>query len=168
MVYVVWVKKDLRWHDHAPLANAAAWAASGASKTDAVLPLWVYEPAMWQQPDAAVQHLGFANECLRELSSWVQHDATALTGQTDAGDESNAADHPGLCRLHGDMLSVLKTVLAQLGSFTLVSHEETGNSWSYQRDLDVAAWCAANDVEWREFASNGVVRRLQSDRKSVV
>ena len=162
MVYVVWFKKDLRWHDHAPLANAAAWAASGASKTDAVLPLWIYEPAMWQQPDAAVQHLGFANECLSELSNWVQHDATGTDSHHEVRDEGNPSNHPGLCRLHGDMLSVLKMVLAQLGSFILVSHEEIGNSWSYQRDLDVAAWCAANGVEWREFASNGVVRRLHA------
>jgi deoxyribodipyrimidine photo-lyase len=152
MVYVVWFKKDLRWHDHAPLANAATWAHTGAASGDAVLPLWVYEPAMWQQPDMAVQHLGFANECLSELSDWIQHDA-----QT-----SNPENHLGLCRMHDDMLTVLAALLKTIGPCTLVSHEETGNSWSYQRDLDVAAWCRANGVEWREFASNGVVRRLQS------
>jgi deoxyribodipyrimidine photo-lyase len=151
MVYVVWFKKDLRWHDHAPLANAAMWAAVGGH-SDAVLPLWVYEPAMWQQPDMAAQHLGFANECLSELSDWVQHDA-----QTTSSDS-----HFGLCRMQGDMLAVLAALFESIGPFTLVSHEETGNSWSYQRDLDVAAWCKANKLEWREFASNGVVRRLQS------
>ncbi len=152
MVYVVWFKKDLRWHDHAPLANAAMWAAKAGGS---VLPLWVYEPAMWQQPDMAVQHLGFANECLAELSDWVQHDARA------AGND-HPANCPSLCRLHGDMPTVLKALRESIGPFTLVSHEETGNSWSYQRDLDVAAWCKANSVEWREFASNGVVRRLKA------
>jgi deoxyribodipyrimidine photo-lyase len=118
-----------------------------------VLPLWVYEPAMWQQPDMAVQHLGFANECLRELEDWIQHDA-----QTTSSDN----DNPGLCRMHGDMSAVLTALLESLGSFTLVSHEETGNSWSYQRDIDVAAWCQTHAVEWREFANNGVVRRLRA------
>lgn len=152
MVYVVWFKKDLRWHDHAPLANAAMWAEAGAASGDTVLPLWVYEPAMWLQPDMAVQHLEFANECLSELGDWVQHDT-----QT-----SSTRNHPGLCRLHGDMLTVLKALLESIGPFTLVSHEETGNNWSYHRDLDVAVWCNTNGVEWREFSSNGVVRRLQS------
>ena len=152
MVYVVWFKKDLRWHDHAPLANAGMWAEAGAGSSDTVLPLWVYEPAMWQQPDMAVQHLGFANECLNELGDWVQHDAqTTSTGSL-----------PGLCRMQGDMLAVLSALFERVGLFTLVSHEETGNSWSYQRDLDVADWCKVNGVEWREFASNGVVRRLRS------
>ena len=149
MVYVVWFKKDLRWHDHAPLANAAVWAAS---EPDAVLPLWVYEPAMWQQPDMALQHLGFANECLGELDRWVKHDAHTPSSHS----------YPGLCRMYGEMLAVLAALFQRIGSFTLVSHEETGNSWSYQRDLDVAAWCKDNGVEWREFASNGVVRRLQA------
>ena len=147
MNYVVWFKKDLRWHDHAPLENSTVWANADGG---AVLPLWVYEPAMWQQPDMAVQHLGFANECLRELSDWISHDATA----------TNAGQSTGLCRLHGDMVAVLAELLERIGPFTLVSHEETGNSWSYQRDLDVAAWCKTNSVEWREFSSNGVVRRL--------
>jgi len=152
MVYVVWFKKDLRWHDHAPLANAAMWAEAGAGSSDTVLPLWVYEPAMWQQPDMAVQHLGFANECLSELGDWVQHDA-----QT-----TSAGNHSGLCRMHGEMPAVLSALFERVGPFALVSYEETGNGWSYQRDLNVVAWCKANAVEWREFASNGVVRRLRS------
>ena len=100
MVYVVWYKKDLRWHDHAPMANAVVWAEAGAASGDTVLPLWVYEPAMWQQPDMAAQHLGFANECLSELGDWVQHDA-----QT-AGNDS----HPGLCRMRGDMLNTVASL----------------------------------------------------------
>lgn len=143
-LFIVWFKKDLRWHDHAALSNAAAWAAACGG---AVLPLWVYEPAMWQQSDMAPQHSSFANECLRDLDAWIkQHSA----GQSQ------------LCRLHGDMPDVLATLQAQLGAFMLVSTEETGNAWSYSRDLAVAQWCKTNAVEWREFPSNGVVRRLLS------
>ncbi|NQW93485.1 MAG: deoxyribodipyrimidine photo-lyase, partial [Polaromonas sp.] len=143
-LFVVWFKKDLRWYDHAPLANAATWAMQSGGK---VLPLWAYEPAMWQQSDMAVQHAGFANECLRELDTWIKQDSS---------------DKNQLCRIKGDMLDVLASLHAQLGDFTLVSTEETGNAWSYARDLAVADWCRANNVEWREFPSNGVVRRLLS------
>ena len=89
-LFVVWFKKDLRWHDQVALSNAAAWAQQYGG---VVLPLWVYEPAMWQQPDMAVQHLGFANECLSELGNWVQQDVQITS--TDS--------HPGLFRMHGDM-----------------------------------------------------------------
>ena len=143
-LFIVWFKKDLRWHDHAPLANAAAWAAEHGGR---VLPLWVYEPAMWQQSDMSAQHAGFANECLAELDGWIEQDSSKSAG---------------LVRMQGEMVDALCAVRARLGAFTLVSTEETGNMWSYTRDLAVVDWCAANSIEWREFPSNGVVRRLLS------
>jgi deoxyribodipyrimidine photolyase len=42
---VVWFKRDLRVHDHAALAQAAAHGP--------VLCLYVLEPRLWAQPDAA-------------------------------------------------------------------------------------------------------------------
>ena len=138
---VLWFKRDLRWHDHAPLASAAHWAQQQGGT---VLPLWVDEPAMWAQPDMAAQHFGFAHECLAELAAWI------------------AADGGALCRQHGDMVDVLTKLHALIGAFVLVSHEETGNGWSFARDIAVAQWCQAHGVEWREFPSNGVVRRLLS------
>lgn len=140
-VTVLWFKRDLRWHDHAPLASAALWAQQ---KGGTVLPLWVDEPAMWAQPDMAAQHFGFAQECLAELAGWI------------------AADGGALCRLHGDMVAQLSWLHARIGAFVLVSHEETGNGWSFARDVAVAQWCQAHAVEWREFPNNGVVRRLLS------
>lgn len=138
---VVWFKRDLRWHDHAPLASAALWAQTAGTH---VLPLWVYEPDMWAQSDMAAQHLGFANECLAELGDWV------------------ASSGGALCRMRGHITDVLDALLAWLGPFVLVSHEETGNGWSYGRDLAAAQWCQRQAISWREFPSNGVVRRLLS------
>jgi deoxyribodipyrimidine photo-lyase len=143
---VVWFKKDLRLSDHAALA----WAASQAHlhktghSTAGVLALWVYEPDMWAQPDASARHLGFANECLAELQTHI------------------ASDHGTLLQCRGDMLHVLDQLKAALGEFNLVSHEETGNGWSYARDKAVARWCKANAVQWKEFASNAVVRALHA------
>ena len=48
---VVWFKRDLRVHDHAPLHHAAAQGS--------VLCLYVIEPSLWAQPDAALQHYYF-------------------------------------------------------------------------------------------------------------
>jgi deoxyribodipyrimidine photo-lyase len=138
---VVWYKKDLRLSDHAPLAWAAAQARQRAGD---VLALWVYEPAMWQQPDASARHLGFANECLAELQTQMAQQGSPLL------------------RCHGDMLGVLAQLKEVLGSFTLVSHEETGNGWSYARDKAVAAWCKSHGIVWRQFPSNAVVRALHT------
>ncbi|MEP4997688.1 deoxyribodipyrimidine photo-lyase, partial [Pseudophaeobacter sp.] len=48
---VVWFKRDLRVVDHAALACAA--------RAGPVLPLYVVEPDLWQQPDASPRHWGF-------------------------------------------------------------------------------------------------------------
>jgi deoxyribodipyrimidine photo-lyase len=97
---VVWFKKDLRLSDHAPLAWAAEQVRLHGAITNtetssatgaAVLPLWVYEPQAWQQPDVSARHLGFANDCLAELQAHISQDQGTLL------------------RCHGDMLQMLAT-----------------------------------------------------------
>jgi deoxyribodipyrimidine photolyase len=58
---LLWFKRDLRVHDHAPLCQAAAQGP--------VLAVYVYEPEVIHAPDYAVQHLNFTNECLQELQT---------------------------------------------------------------------------------------------------
>jgi deoxyribodipyrimidine photo-lyase len=57
---IVWFKRDLRVHDHAPLAAACA---SGR----AVLPLYIVEPELWAQPDASGRQFAFLVESLTDL-----------------------------------------------------------------------------------------------------
>ena len=61
---VVWFKRDLRLHDHAPLAHAAAHGP--------VLCLYVSEPSLWAQPDSALQHYQFLRESLRDLAQQLR------------------------------------------------------------------------------------------------
>ncbi len=135
MLQVLWFKKDLRWTDHAPLVRA--------TQAGPVLPLWIDEPAAWAQPDAATQHRAFAQECLIELDSWFRAQGGALW------------------RFQGEAIAALARLHALHGPFVLWSHEETGNGWSFERDLAVARWCAGHGVHWHELPSNGVVRRLR-------
>ena len=43
----------------------------------------------------------------------------------------------------------------------LVSHEETGNGWTFARDKRVAAWARRRGIPWIEVPQCGVVRRLE-------
>jgi deoxyribodipyrimidine photo-lyase len=135
-IAVVWFKRDLRVFDHVPLFEA--------SRHSAVLPLYVYEPELIRAPDCATQHIAFINECLEDL------------GQALAGRGTS------LLILHGEITSALQRVHEQFGHFTLYSHEETGNAISYARDRRVADWCQSQGLRWKEYPSNGVVRRLVS------
>ncbi len=133
---VVWFKRDLRIHDHRPLADAAARGP--------VLPLYIVEPGLWHEPDAAARHWQFIAECIDELNS----DLAAL-GQ------------PLVIRI-GNAVDVLEKVRSANGIDCLWSHEETGNRWTYTRDKAVGAWARARGVEWHELPQHGVQRRLKS------
>lgn len=137
-VHVVWFKRDLRVADHPALAGAAA-AAGGR-----VLPLYIVEPGLWAEADAAGRHWDFVAECLGEV-----RDALGALGQ------------PLVVR-HGDAVAVLDAVRAMHGIVALWSHQETGNAWTYARDRAVAAWARGHGIAWHEPVQNGVVRRLAS------
>ena len=132
---LVWFKRDLRVADHAPLINAA--------KAGPVLCLYILEPALWQQPDAARQHFHFTLECLRDLYTALRKHG--LTLQIHVGEATDVLDD--LHRSHGIA--------------SLHSHQETGNGWSYERDLSVRAWCQTQGVLWQETPQFGVLRGLR-------
>jgi deoxyribodipyrimidine photo-lyase len=134
MLQVVWFKRDLRITDHWPLVRAA--------KAGPVLPLYVFEPALMMAPDYSKQHFEFVHECLRCLQDRLRGLSVELSIE------------------HSPMLEVLEKIKKQVGNFELLSHEETGNLLSYERDRAVARWCHSHGVAWQQFANNAVVRRL--------
>lgn len=134
-VQLVWFKRDLRIHDHAPLSIAATQGP--------VLPLYIVEPEFWQLPDAAGRHWLFLRESLLELD-------TAL----------RALGQPLVIRT-GNSVEVITQMLDHFPITALHSHEETGNQFTFRRDLAVKALLRARQVTWSESRQFGVVRGLK-------
>ncbi|MDX5401307.1 MAG: deoxyribodipyrimidine photo-lyase [Rhodobacterales bacterium] len=133
---ILWFKRDLRVADHPALARAAAIGAP-------VLPLYIVEPGLWAQADADARHYGFLRESLVDLRGQLDRIGLRL-----------------VIRL-GEAVPVLEALRAAHGLSHLVSHEETGNGWTYARDRAVAAWARGQGVVWEEVPQSGVVRRLR-------
>lgn len=133
---ILWFKRDLRLADHPALALAGQGGGH-------VMPLYIVEPDYWTQPDTSARQWGFIAECLDDLRA-----ACAARGA------------PLLVR-SGDAVDVLAALFRAHGIVRLVSHEETGNGWTYARDRRVAAWASANGVAWDEVPQSGVTRRLE-------
>lgn len=133
---VVWFKRDLRLADHRPL-----WEAS---RRGPCLCLYIYEPQLLHSPEFDASHLLFINQSLQELASQLRR----VGGQ--------------LAIRHGTVPEVLDELHHQHGIEALLSHEETGNSITYARDLQVAAWAKRLGIEWNEFPQSGVIRKLRS------
>jgi deoxyribodipyrimidine photo-lyase len=135
-VQIVWFKRDLRVVDHQPLLQAC--------RRGPVLPLAVVEPELWRQADASGRQWAFCAESLEELRR-----ALADLGQ------------PLVVRV-GAVEQVLERARRSFGVAGLWSHEETGNGWTYARDLQVAAWARCHGIPWVEIPQFGVIRRLTS------
>ncbi len=133
---IVWFKRDLRWQDHAALAHAAARGP--------VRCIYIVEPGYWQLNDTALQHFEFIRESLQALNSHLQ-----TLG--------------GCVEIHtGEAVEVFDRLLKETSFTEIHSHEETGNAWTYARDLQVKTWCETHRIPWHEYAQFGVVRRLKN------
>jgi deoxyribodipyrimidine photo-lyase len=133
---ICWFKRDLRITDHPALARAAGLGA--------VIPVYIVEPEMWVQPDAAGRHYGFLCEALDSLRAELSGMGLPLVIRT------------------GDAVAVLEDLRSVHGVAHLVSHEETGNGWSFARDRRVADWARMQGVTWAELPQCGVMRRLDN------
>ena len=136
MNVLLWLKRDLRTHDHPALTRAAGLGR--------VLPLYIVEPEYWALPDTSARQ-------------W-EHTAEALT---DLRADLARLGAPLILRV-GGAVSVLSRLCRQHDITHILSHEETGNLWTYQRDLAVAAWARSQGIRWEEIPQSGVVRRLSS------
>ena len=139
-VHLVWFKRDLRLPDHKPLLAAARTGLP-------VLPLYVVEPDYWAQPFASRRQWVFIQDCLREL-----RDHTARCGQP-------------LCIRTGSVTDVLSKLAERYEILAIHAHQETGNSWTYARDKQVADWSRSRHIALCEYPFNGIVRGLSSRDK---
>jgi len=133
---LVWLKRDLRLRDHAPLQAAQGARAAAA--------LYVIEPEWLASPEFDGSHLDFTLQSLAELRARLA-----------------ARGLPLLVRV-GAVPAVLQDLQREFAFTALLSHEETGPGWTYERDKAVARWCRAQGVAWQEWPQTGVVRRLRA------
>ncbi len=136
MTTLLWFKRDLRVADHPALARAVEIGAP-------ILPVYVVEPEYWRLPDTSARQWAFTAECLAGLRRELGGLGAALTVRV------------------GDAVQVLDALSRDHGVQHLVSHEETGNAWTFARDLRVADWAREAGIPWTECVQNGVVRRLK-------
>jgi deoxyribodipyrimidine photo-lyase len=136
-INIVWFKRDLRITDHAPLCAAQ----------EAGIPfllLYCFEPSVMEYEDSDERHWRFVYQSLQDMQTKF--------------DTKNVR----MMVMHQEVLPVLNVIAQQYQIAGILSHEETGNGRTYQRDIDVTNWCDAAKVNWKEFPTNGVVRKLKN------
>ncbi len=134
---VVWLKRDLRLHDHDAL-NAAL------KNHKKCLLLYVFETDVFSDPHYSPRHLNFIKQSLLDLNKQLEHYQTEVL------------------ILKGTLLEVLEKLSVLLPLQALYSHQETGIAVTYERDKKVKRWCAKHQLQWTEFGQQGVVRGLRN------
>ncbi len=143
-ITLVWLKRDLRLHDHAPLAEASRRCAAG----EKALALYVRETDYWVTDKASEDQWAFVAECLLNLAS-------------------------GLGKIGGNLLiaeapsaeNVLGILFEQYEITDLLCHQETGNGWTFDRDKRIFRLCRERGVPVVEFLQNGVLRGSKAPRE---
>lgn len=133
---VVWLKRDLRVTDHAPLVEACARGE--------VLVLYVVEPELIAQPETDPSHVAFVAASLAELREALRARGGELVVRT------------------GALPDVFEDLHQRRPIRALYSHEETGNGLTYARDKRVARWAKERGVHWVELPQTGVFRPLRT------
>ena len=129
---LVWLKKDLRDEDHAPLYEAAA---SGAFTI-----LYICEPSLWAGKDISSRHYQFTSHALEALKKRLEARGLSLSIAV------------------GEAVEILSAIHAKTPITRLLSHEECGNWHSFMRDKAVRAFTSANGIRWDEFSQFGFER----------
>lgn len=137
MVTIVWFKRDLRTVDHLPLKRAS-------EMSDSVVPLYVIEPDYWALPDSSFRHYSFVCSSLFELRQRLKVLGNDLVVR------------------QGEIIDVFTQLHSRLGIGKILAHQETGNDWTYKRDVEVIKWAQKSGIEFIQTPLNGTVRCLKN------
>lgn len=133
---VLWLKRDLRWHDHDALAAALQ------GKTP-LLALYIWEPQWYNDPHHSPRQ--------------AEHIAAALQ---EMRKELGPYSHQ-LLELEGDATSIFQ-ILAHHGLKEVHAHREHGLQWTYQRDIAISNLLKKENIPFKEYNHNGVLRGIKN------
>ncbi len=136
-VSIVWFRRDLRLTD-----NLAITAAR--NKGLPIICLYNLDTERLIQPDVDSIHIEWELDCLRELQKEIE-----LIGGV-------------LLFNHGSIIKKLNEINKMKKIEAIFGNEETGLQWSWDRDRLVTNWCNSKNIKFKEFPTNGVIRKLKS------
>ena len=138
---VIWLKRDLRLRDHAPLAEAMRMGGPH-------LLLYCFEPTDLAHPTTSGRHVAFVQQGLADMDAQLGEWAVA------------GAIHPGIrtAPVHADAVEVFRHLMERFALIGVHSYRESGLRHTYDRDLALAHLLASAGVPWHEHQRDGVHR----------
>lgn len=135
-INIIWFKRDLRWRDHAPIAQAIEDGLP-------TLFLYLFEPSLTTIPESDTRHWRFAFEAVEDLRAHFE------------------AYQIPIYAFYEEALTVFDYLNTRYHINRIYSHQETGLKITFDRDLEVKAFCDKHGIHWQEFRQDGVFRGLK-------
>lgn len=136
-INIVWLKRDLRLQDHAPLHEAEA-------KGIPYLILFLYEPEFIVAEDCSERHLQFQHASIAQMNANLK----TLNQQVHC--------------LYANALDAFKFFIEEFQVQHVFSHRESGNMKSFQRDLSLQELFKSHGILWKEFQRDGILRGIKN------
>lgn len=138
-INVVWLKRDLRTQDHAPMHFAEK------ANTPYII-IYIYDAALMECPDAGMRHQQFIYSSILDINI------------------SLAPFNKSVIVFYGDSQDVFCFLNKKFKIDYIFSYQESGIEKSWHRDKAVSEFLKNKGIEWKEFQQNGVIRGLKNRR----
>lgn len=130
---LVWLKRDLRLHDHEPLSKAL----DSGNKT---LIMYLFEDLLTNDPHYDSRHWKFVKDSLNDINQLLENYQTKVLA------------------VHNSFEEVLQVLKSLYHVNEIFSHQETGLKITYDRDKHISKLCHKMGISWSEYIHNGVFR----------
>lgn len=134
---IVWMKRDLRRHDHLP------WHYAERGGRPYIL-LFLFEPDLMAHPDTSTRHLQFQYHSVEALNA------------------ANAASGVWVHTAYAEALTVFRYLHETRGVHTVYSYQESGVPLTWERDKAVLHFFKEAGIVWNEYQRDGIVRGLRN------
>ena len=139
-INIVWFKRDLRFADHEPLFRAQ-------QENIPILLVYFFEPSVMNYDDSDVRHWRFVYESLQYLQTKLDTVSAKIY------------------YFHNEVKLVFQELLKSYDVKTVFSHQEIGNKITFDRDIAMLSFFDANKIQWKEYQTNGIIRKLKSRKE---
>lgn len=139
---MVWLKRDLRILDHAPLYHAL-------NTTERCIIVYVFEDILVNDLHYSERHFNFIKQSLTAINHQLQPYQTKLL------------------ITKGTIFKLVDTLKKNFELNTIFSHQETGLKITFERDIAFKTYCNKHKIKWQQFINNGVLRGNKNRSKWV-
>lgn len=136
-INLVWLKRDLRTQDHAPLHAAEQEGLP-------YIIVYLFEPSIIQYPDTSIRHLQFQYHAILAMNQKL------------------AQYNRCVSIFYAEALEAIREIAEQYHIQTIFSYQESGTKITYDRDKLVKQFCKSHYIEWKEFQRDGIIRAIRN------